>query len=205
MSAGDRGTSGIGAYDAAAEGRLPPWGRAGDARRAHIERVASLLGSWAEAQGLSREEARRRRAAAFLHDALRDADPEELRSEVPAELRDLPPAFLHGPAAAERLRREGVRDEGLLRAIAWHSVGHPELDDLGRALYAADWLEPGRPFRPEWRAALRGHFPRDPHGTLVEVTRARIERLLEEGWPIRSETAGFWNALRKEGGAGGQG
>jgi HD superfamily phosphohydrolase YqeK len=163
-----------------------------------MARVAELLDGWGSRAGLPDPERRRRRALGFLHDALRDADPEELRPRVPPELRDLPDPFLHGPAAARRLRREGLLDEDFLRAVAFHSLGHPGFEDLGRALYAADYLEPGRRFRPEWRAELRERFPRAPHETVVEVARARIGRLLEEGWELRTETVDFWNTLMKE-------
>jgi 2-amino-4-hydroxy-6-hydroxymethyldihydropteridine diphosphokinase len=164
-------------------------------RRAHAERVAGLLGAWAAELRLDGEETKRWMAAGLLHDVLRDADPDELRPLVPDTFRHLTGRLLHGPAAAERLRQEGVTDEPLLRAIAYHTIGHPQLDRLGRALFIADYIEPGRRFDTARLAKLRGRMPADRDAVLVDVLRARIERLLGEGRGMRTETAAFWNSV----------
>jgi HD superfamily phosphohydrolase YqeK len=181
--------------EAAAEGRLPDWAQVNRRRMAHVERVATLLGDWAGALQLPDQDATRWRAAGFLHDALREAPPDELRPFVPATLRHLMPGLLHGPAAAERLRQDGIEDEPLLRAIAYHTIGHPDLDELGRALFIADYIEPGRKHEPARLAAFRARMPAGRADVLREVLHARMERLLREGRSIRSETAAFWNAL----------
>lgn len=176
----------------AAAGVLPPWAEAGPGRRAHIARVAELVRTWAEALRLPAHDRDRWVAAAWLHDALRDADPERLREGVLPELRDLPPPLLHGPAAAERIG--DVADPELRDAVRYHTVGHPSLGPLGRALYLADFLEPGRPFLVEWRATLASRMPQEMDAVLVDVLDARIRHLLEERKAIRPETAGFWSA-----------
>ena len=183
----------------AAEGRLPEWTVAGPERRAHMGRVAALLDLWAEGTGLDEQERVRWRAAGWLHDALRDEHPDALRPLVPERFRGLPGKVLHGPAAAERLRAEGVASADLLDAIAFHTIGDAGLGTLGRALYAADFLEPGRTFLAEWRAGLRARMPRDLDVVLREIVRARIGNLLERGMPVRPETVGLWNALASEG------
>jgi HD superfamily phosphohydrolase YqeK len=174
---------------AAGRGELPDWARATPQRRAHIERVSALLAAWAEALGLPEEECIRWTAAGTLHDALRDASEGELREILGAEFRDLPPALLHGPAAARRLAAEA--DESLLTAIRCHTVGHPELDRMGRALYLADFLEPGRTFAPEWRAGLAARMPAEQ----VEVLASRLQHLVTARKPLRPETAAFWSAV----------
>ena len=183
----------------AARGRIPGWARAGPARRRHMERVAGLLGEWATALDLGRMETERWRAAGWLHDVLREADPAELRPIVPAALSDLPGRVLHGPAAAVRLRAEGVDDEPFLLAVAFHTIGHPEFDTLGRAVYAADFLEPGRRGVMEWRGALRARMPAEPAAVVREVARSRIGGLLEAGAPLPRETCEFWNKLTRDG------
>ena len=94
-----------------------------------------------------------------------------------------------------RLRAEGFKDEGVLRAVAYHTVGHPDLDAAGRALYLADFLEPGRDFSIEWRASLRERMPADLDAVLVEVLGSRLAHLIEARRPIRPETAAFWTEL----------
>lgn len=179
----------------AAGGRLPEWAEASAARREHMARVAALLEGWAGALGLDREERTRWLAAAWLHDALRNADPEALRPRVPPPAAALPGPLLHGPAAAERLRIDGVDDGELLRAVAYHTLGHPGLAALGRALYAADFLEPGRDLLNDWRAGLRDRCPGDLPGVVKEILGARIVHLVGRGSPLRAETVAFWNAM----------
>lgn len=150
---------------------------------------------YAHALGLGEGERARWRAAAWLHDALRDADPEELRPSVPAHFRAAPGPLLHGPAVAARLEREGVDDAALLLALRYHTVGHAALDRLGRFLYVADFLEPGRTFLDEWRAELRAALPDDVERVLREVAGARIRHLIAEGRQVRPESLGLWNSL----------
>ncbi len=179
----------------AGEGHLPSWAEVSPGRLAHIGRVAALIDAWATALGLPDDERRRWRAAAWLHDALRDADPRKLRQAVPEELRALPGLVLHGPAVAERLRAAGVEDEALLRAIAYHTLGHPALDQLGRALYLADFLEPGRTFEPLRRAVLRARMPHSMDAVLRSVVGARLRHIVRAGHALSRESVDFWNVV----------
>lgn len=179
----------------AAAGRLPEWAQVDQPRIEHIARVAALLDEWARALALDDAERARWRAAAWLHDALRLAPPSDLRPLLPFELRELAPQLLHGPAAAAMLRREGVADESLLCAIGYHTLGHPQLDLLGRALYAADFLEPGRTFDPLVRATLRARMPASIDSVVPAILRTRIVYLLSMGRSVRPETMAFWNVV----------
>lgn len=180
---------------AAASGRLPDWAEAGPERREHIARVAELLDAWAEQAGLSEEDRGRWRAAGYLHDALRDAAPRSLEPLVSGDLADLPGSLLHGPAVATRLRREGVDDEELLGAVAFHTIGDAGMGPLGRALYAADFLEPGRTYRVEGREELCARAAADLDAVTLEVARLRIAHLLRKGLRLHPRTVAFWNAL----------
>jgi HD superfamily phosphohydrolase YqeK len=160
---------------------LPSWAEAGPERRAHIARVAALLEEWAGAMGVDATERARWARAAWLHDALRDAPGS-------GELG-------HGPAAAARAAAEGETDTGVLEAVRHHSVGWARWDAVGRMLYLADYLEPGRRHDADERGALAARVPVDPVGVLREVVRRRIERTLRSGWALRPETVGFWNSL----------
>lgn len=182
--------------EAAARGDLPSWSRVTAARREHVARVSALTGEWADVLDLSPVDRTRWRAAGTLHDALRDASEPELRSVLGRRFTDLHPALLHGPAAA--LCLSGEADEALLMAIRYHTLGHPELDRLGRALYLADFLEPARDFAREWRESLRSRMPAHLDEVLREVVAARIQHLLVERKPLRPETAAFWTALTEE-------
>lgn len=172
-------------------GEFPAWARLDESRRAHVERVAALLAEWAEALGLPEEERVRWRAAGRLHDAVKDAPTRELRELVEGD-RTWPASLLHAPAAAERLRREGVEDEELLLAIGYHSIGHPGFGLLGEHLYLADYLEPGRPDEPE-RDALRATMPAARPVVLPQVIRRRIEAQLSGDQALLQPAVDFWN------------
>ena len=179
----------------AAEGRLPDWARASAKRRKHVARVADLLGRWADALDLEPDDRARWRAAGILHDALHDADFEDIRPLVGPDVRDWPGKMLHGPAAAARLASDGVEDRSLLLAITWHTVGHPDFDRLGKALYMADYLEPGREYESDKQARRRAKAPREMDAVLRDVAIDRIARSLRKGRPLLPPTVRFWNAM----------
>jgi len=162
-----------------------------------MARVAKLLKKWSKARGESKQDIQRWTALGYLHDMMREAKPKDLRQVVSGFPDDLPNAVLHGPAAATRLREEGVDDQPLLTAVAFHTPGSRDFDDMGRALYAADFLEPGRKFRPKFRQELRNRMPEDLEPAVRAILRLRIRHLLNKERPVRSETMGFWNVMVK--------
>jgi len=180
---------------AASQGTLPKWARVDKKRYDHMTRVADLMGRWAKALGKDESQQLRWRATGYLHDALKNAPNRELRIMVPERFSRLPGPVLHGPAVAVRLRVEGIRDKGVLKAVTFHSLGHASLGRIGRALYAADFLEPGRNLRNKWRAELRTRMPKELDEVVQEILMVRIQHLLRKGRPIRRETFGFWNRM----------
>lgn len=158
-----------------------------------MARVAELLEDWAGRRGESSLEHARWRAAAYLHDTLREEDPEVIRPELSSEFQKLPGKILHGPGAAIRLAREGVEDQELLHAIRFHTLGSAGFKALGLALYAADFLEPGRKRRRAWRERLRRRAAGDLQGVVREILADRIHYLLKKGRPVHPKTMEFWN------------
>ena len=173
---------------------LPSWACVSDKRRAHIERVTALLDQWASDLRVSEAEARDWRDAGLLHDALRDAPEEKLRALVPRP--DFITEMLHGPAAAVMLERAGDTRREMLDAIRWHTVGSAEWGRLGRALFMADFLEPGRNFARADRAYLASHVAGDFDATFRQVLRMRIDHTLREGHTLFPETVALWNLVR---------
>lgn len=173
---------------------LPAWAVVTDRRRAHIERVVALADGWATALGCPPEERRAWHDAAQWHDAVRDAPEALLRSW--AGDATAPAGLLHGPAAAARLAADGERRTDVLDAIRWHTVGFVGWGRTGRALYMADFLEPGRPFAAVQRAFLARQAPRDFDGTFREVVRMRLHWVLRDGKDLGPETTALWNSLR---------
>ena len=172
---------------------LPAWAVVSPVRLGHIERVAELVSRWAEEMGVPDSERNRWLRAVWLHDALRDASQDELERWAPSAAG--PASLRHGPASAARAKADGEIDRGVLDAVRYHSAGLAEWDMVGRVLYAADYLEPGRDHQKTERAALAARFPQDPMGVLREVARARIAHAVASGWPLPDPTVRFWNSL----------
>lgn len=173
---------------------LPSWAEVGEKRRAHIARVTALLDRWAVQLRLGADEAQAWHDAGRWHDALRDASPDALRAL--ADDADRPVETLHGPAAAVRLAREGEARGDVLDAIRWHTVGFAGWSRVGRALYMADFLEPGRQFARADRAFLADHLVHDFEGVFRQVVRMRIEWTVREGKALFPETVALWNHIR---------
>lgn len=184
---------GTNAVPAALRPTLPAWAEMSAERVAHVERVAALAFGWAEAMGVPDPERNRWLRAVWLHDALRDAGVETLSTW--ASSSPGPVELWHGPAAAARAKAEGETDRGVLDAVRYHSIGLAEWDMVGRVLYCADYLEPGRTFDPDSRRELAGQFPSDSSGVLRAVARARLHHIIRSGWPLPEPTVRFWNSL----------
>lgn len=172
---------------------LPPWSRVTEKRAEHIQRVTNLLGAWAATMRLDPAEARAFMDAGLLHDALRDAPEQELR-DITGD-RTSPVGLLHGPAAAITLERSGETRRALLDAIRYHTVGHIGWERVGKALYMADFLEPGRKFSRHDRYFLSLQVPTNFDGVYRQVVRMRLEWTVREGNNIFPETVELWNAL----------
>ncbi len=173
---------------------LPDWAILTEKRRSHIARVTALLDEWAAKMQLDAAEAQAWHDAGRWHDAYRDASPELLRPMV--EGADFPDAVLHGPAAAAKLAADGETRRVVLDAVRWHTMGSPTWERTGRALFMADFLEPGRRFMLADRAFLAAQLPHNFDGVFRQVVRMRLEWTLREGNRIFRETAALWNSVR---------
>src|SRR5690606_36300671 len=97
---------------------------------AHMDRVVLVTEEIATRWGMDVALAR---YMAQAHDVVRHLSGQEwlARAEAygiqPSELERDAPVLLHGPVAAEELRRNfGVTEERVLHAVHWHTPGHPD-------------------------------------------------------------------------------
>jgi len=173
---------------------LPEWAVVSEKRRAHIERVVALLDRWSGQMTLGTHERSAWLDAGWWHDALRDADEPTLRALTGDT--DRPFGMLHGPAAALRLEATGEQRTDVLEAIRWHTIGATSWTRTGRALYMADFLEPGRHFMQADRAFLADRVPEAFDAVFRQVVRLRLEWTIREGKSLAPETVALWNAVR---------
>lgn len=173
---------------------LPAWARVSNKRAEHIQRVTALMNTWAAAMRLPPAEARAFVDAGVLHDAVRDATEAELR-EITGDNQSLL-GLLHGPAAAQMLERDGERRADVLDAVRYHTVGNERWGIVGRALFMADFLEPGRKFMKQDRYFLALQVPTSFDTVFRQVVRMRLEWTVREGNHIFPETVALWNSLQ---------
>ena len=173
---------------------LPEWAQVSDKRRAHIGRVVGLLKRWVGEMGLPDDESSRWMAAGILHDALRDA-PEAMLRTLTRD-GDRAAELLHGPAAAVRAEQEGERRQDVLEAVRYHTVGWASWDRTGRALFLADFLEPGRKFLVSEREFLARQVPRDFDAAFRQAVRLKVQWALSQDGELFPETVELWNSVR---------
>ena len=173
---------------------LPEWAQVSPKRRAHIERVVALLERWAAEMKLPEDEASRWKTAGALHDALRDA-PEPMLRALSGD-RSTPTELLHGPAAAVRAEQDGERRQDVLSAVRFHTVGCAAWERTGKALYLADFLEPGRKFLLSERAYLADQVSKDFDSAFRQGVRLRVRWSLDQGGELWPDTVALWNAVR---------
>jgi 2-amino-4-hydroxy-6-hydroxymethyldihydropteridine diphosphokinase len=173
---------------------LPDWAQVTDRRRAHIDRVVTLLTTWAQRMGLPDDEASRWLHAGVLHDALRDAPLQMLRALTGdgSMSQDL----LHGPASAVRAEQDGERRQDVLEAVRFHTVGSTDWKRTGKALFMADFLEPGRSFLIAERAFIAAHVPHDFDSAFRQCIRLKLEWSLKQGGELFPESVALWNSAR---------
>ena len=92
--------------------------------------------------------------------------------------------------------QDGERRQNVLDAVRYHTIGSPKWERTGRALYLADFLEPGRKFLVAERAAVAERVPENFDDAFRQGLRLRIEWSLAQGGELFPETVALWNAAR---------
>jgi HD superfamily phosphohydrolase YqeK len=174
---------------------FPSWAQISPKRQEHVRRVAALTVQWAEEMGVSSEERDRWLRAVALHDALKSAPKRALLELTPNTWGAA--SLLHGPAAAVKAETEGETDRGVLDAVRYHSIGFADWEPVGKILYLADFLEPGRPFHSTDHDSLIMQVPVDLPGVLRAVAIERVAGTVALGKALLRETVEFWNSLAR--------
>ena len=145
----------------------------------HIHRTTVLAGELAQIHDVDVEACE---LAAGTHDLFR-SEPDFAQISI-AEKYGIPigdmemetPMLLHGPNAAAWLENEaGLTDNRVLEAVRWHTFGWPEIDDIGKILYLADKLEPGKVTADPSLEVIRNMADIHPDKALLALLQKRIE------------------------------
>lgn len=138
--------------------------------------------------------------AGISHDICKNLDDKEMISvsqrdgmEI-TELEREKTGLLHGRAAAVIMREKfGITDKDLLDAVAFHTFGKKDLCDLGKILYVADKIEPGRKhITPEY---IEEKLALPLNEMTKTVLKENIEYLKEKGKVVAPISNDFYNSL----------
>ncbi len=157
----------------------------------HILRVERMAIALAQHHNLSVTQAQQ---AGLMHDLAKCFAPHKLLAVAAAEGWELDPAeqqvphLLHAPVGAVVARDQfGIKDETVLAAIATHTLGSPDMDEIGAIVYLADALEPGRGDTPQLHH-LRQLSYGDLWAAVYETCVFSLQHLLENKRPVHPRT-----------------
>ncbi len=152
--------------------------------RDHLRRVEDIAQELAVAHRLDEERAR---LCAQAHDLCRAMPGGRLLEEAgrldipvnPVEARA--PILLHGPVAAELLRREGLDDRDVYLGVYHHSTACPGLPPIAKAVFLADKLDPRKASRYPYSAELKATAMGSLDAALLEFLTREIGVFLTRG------------------------
>lgn len=111
------------------------------------------------------------------------------------------PHLLHADVGALVAQAEfGIDDPAILQAIANHTLGRPEMDDLSCIVFLADALEPGRGDTPALNH-LRSLSQQDLAAAVYATCNYSLEFLLAQDRLIHPRTIATRNGFRRRRGS----
>lgn len=169
-----------------------------DGLREHVLRARDIALELARRHAL---DAPRVELAITAHDLFRAAPgkallPEARSMGIPVTpVDEAAPVLLHGPVAAQTLRREGLDDREVYEAVYWHSTGHPGLGPLGMAVFLADKLDPGKAYRYSYLAELKALALESLERATLDFLEREMIVMLQQGKLIHVASLDTRNAL----------
>ena len=149
----------------------------------HVARTAVYAESFCGLLGLKFEEVF---LAAFLHDCAK---------HLAVQIEGVPSPVVHQFTGADLARdKYGVEDETILDAIRYHTTGKTNMSTLGKLIFCADILEPGRSY--EGVEDLRRIIFADFEKGFVACVKRCYDHLVEKGGEIyylTKECLDFYN------------
>lgn len=128
--------------------------------------------------------------AGLLHDCAKRYSGKELISkcmehQIPVTKEQCAAsAILHAPYGAWMAEHHfGIKDPEVLKAIACHSTGKPEMGLLDKILYIADYIEPRRTKAPNLDK-IRAMAYTDLDEALLVIMEATLRYLQQTGAPV---------------------
>lgn len=169
-----------------------------DKRYEHSLGVEYIAAALAMAHGMDIEQAA---VAGLLHDCAKCYSTEEKIDKcnkygLPiSDFERQNPELLHAKLGAAIAKDKfKIRDHEVLSAITWHTTGCPNMSDLDKIIYIADFIEPNRKELPEMDEIRREAFM-DLDQCLIHILSNILDYLKRKGRkidPITEETYEFY-------------
>ncbi|MBI4300977.1 MAG: bis(5'-nucleosyl)-tetraphosphatase (symmetrical) YqeK [Chloroflexi bacterium] len=151
----------------------------------HVQRVSQVCHDLAIRYECDLEKAE---LAGLAHDLARAMKGEELLALAESYNLDVGPVdrampiFLHGPVAAEILKKEfGIDDPDLLEAVTWHTTAKSGMCLFSKVLFVGDKTEPGRFSYIPVAAKVAELAANDLDGAILEFLNWHISIVLGKG------------------------
>jgi len=126
--------------------------------------------------------------AVLGHDLYRAAKDGQLLEEARARglvvhpVEEQVPVLLHGPLAAQRLKRDcGINDPEVLEAVHWHSTSCPGMGRVGLVVFLADKLDPNKVERTPHLQKVAELAEESLEQAAAEYLTGELTRLLRRG------------------------
>ncbi len=105
--------------------------------------------------------------------------------------------LLHGRASAIILKNKfGIKDQSVLNAVAFHTFGYEDIDALGKIIFIADKIEPGREPETEKFRNLAGKISLNE--LMLKVIDDRSAYILKKNGSIHENTKKMYNKIKLE-------
>ena len=166
--------------------------------RQHIGRVEEVSAELAKIHGVSQAKVR---LCARAHDLCRAMKSDELLKtardlEIPIHsVEESVPVLLHGPVAAELLKREGLNDDEVYQGIYHHSTACVGLEPVAKIVFLGDKLDPHKASRYPFLSRVRDMAVKNLNGALLEFLNQEIASLLKGGCLIHPSSLEARNDL----------
>lgn len=106
------------------------------------------------------------------------------------------PFLLHGKVGAFIAKDKfDIKDTDILNAITWHTTGRPNMSDLEKIIFIADYIEPNRKPIKELDEIRKLAFL-DLDKTMIKILENTLAYLEEKGSPIDEMTARTYESIK---------
>lgn len=153
----------------------------------------------------SGEDAEKALLAGLLHDCAKCISNEkkisicEKNKITITEIERKNPFLLHAKAGCYLAKKQfHIRDTDILNAILYHTTGRPQMSQLEKIIYIADYIEPGRKHAPNLSEVRRMAF-QDLDAALLQILNDILGYLKDSDVPIdpmTQETYDYYCAQR---------